>query len=59
MHADLISCQNISIRAPMLSLIIDESTDFLLTKMLAVVTKYYSEKSKALKKKLCKNVYLF
>ncbi|XP_045485543.1 uncharacterized protein LOC123689456 [Pieris rapae] len=51
MQADLRSCQNVSTRAPVYSLIIDESTDVSSTKMLAIVTKYYSEKSTALKTK--------
>lgn len=51
MHADLRSCRNISTRAPIFSLIIDESTDVSSTKIRAIVTNYYSEKHTALKTK--------
>ncbi|CAG9790388.1 unnamed protein product [Diatraea saccharalis] len=58
MHADLRSCQNISTGSPMFSLIIDESTDVSSTKMLAIVTKYFSEKSSTLKTKFLATVDL-
>ncbi|CAH0562846.1 unnamed protein product [Brassicogethes aeneus] len=51
MHEDLKSYQNISSQAPVFSLIMDKSTDVSSTKMLAVVTKYYSKKCLKVKTK--------
>lgn len=54
MLLDLRSCQNIKTRSPMFSVIIDETTDVTTTSTMAVVTKYYSEKSLQVKTKfLC------
>ncbi|CAH2092816.1 unnamed protein product [Euphydryas editha] len=49
--ADLKSCENIKTGKVMFSLIIDETIDITITSMLAVVTKYYSEKDLQVKTK--------
>lgn len=51
MLADLKSCENMNTHNPMFSLIIDETTDVTTISMLAVVTKYYSEKDLQVKTK--------
>ncbi|CAK1553162.1 unnamed protein product [Leptosia nina] len=51
MLADLKSFENIKTRSPMFSLVIDETTDVTATSTLAVVTKFYSEKTLQVKTK--------